>query len=73
MHSKLKHIYSTSTLKPVTKCLENISEAGYKCVCLNERSIVNKKNELNIMVEDIDPHIIGITESWASTDITDSE
>ena len=41
-------------------------EFGYKCVCLNARSIVNKGNELNIMVEDIDPHIIGITESWAT-------
>ena len=41
---------------------KNMSEAGYRCVCLNARSIVNKKNELNIMVEDIDPHIIGITE-----------
>ena len=50
-----------------------MSEAGYRCVCLNARSIVNKKNELNIMVEDIDPHIIGITESWANTDITDAE
>ena len=28
---------------------------------------------LNIMVEDIDPHIIGITESWANTGITDAE
>ena len=42
-------------------------------MCLNARSIVNKKNELNIMVEDIDPHIIGITESWANTDIRDAE
>ena len=25
------------------------------------------------MVDDIDPHIIGITESWANTDITDAE
>ena len=25
------------------------------------------------MVEDIDPHIIGITESWANTDMTDAE
>ena len=33
----------------------------------------NKKNELNIMVEDIDPHIIGIIESWANIDITDAE
>ena len=42
-------------------------------MCLNARSIVNKKNELNIMVEDIDPHIIGITESWANTDLTKAE
>ena len=25
------------------------------------------------MVEDIDPHIIGITECWATTDISDAE
>ena len=25
------------------------------------------------MVEDIDPHIIGITESWATPDISDAE
>ena len=25
------------------------------------------------MVEDIDPHIIGITESWANINITDAE
>ena len=41
-------------------------------MCLYARSIVNKKNELN-MVEDTDPHIIGITESWANKDITDAE
>ena len=64
---------ATSAHKPLITCPENISEAGYKCVCLNARSIVNKKNELNIMVEDIDPHIIGITESWANIDITDAE
>ena len=64
---------ATSTDKPITKCLKNTSEAGYRCVCLNARSIVDKKNELNIMVEDVDPHIIGITESWANTDITDAE
>ena len=25
------------------------------------------------MVEDIDPHVIGIAEPWANTDITDAE
>ena len=64
---------ATSTDKPILNHPKNISEKGYRCVCLNARSIVNKKNELNIMVEDIDPHIIGITESWANIDITDAE
>ena len=64
---------ATSTDKPITVCPKNMSEAGHRCVCLNARSIVNKKNELNIMVEDINLHIIGITESWANTDSTDAE
>ena len=42
-------------------------------MCLNARSIINKKTELNIMVDDIKPHIIGITETWANNDITDAE
>ena len=42
-------------------------------MCLNARSIINKKTELNIMVDDIKPHIIGIPESWANNYITDAE
>ena len=38
-----------------------MSEACHRCV------------RLNSMVEDIDPHIIYKTESWASTDITNAE
>ena len=49
------------------------SKEEIKCVCLNARSIINKKNELNIMVDDIKPHIIYITEPWANNDITDAE
>ena len=45
------------------------SKGEIKCVCLNARRIINKKDELNIMVDDIQPHIIGITESWANNDI----
>ena len=40
---------------------------------MNARSIIIKKTELNIMVDDIKPHIIGITESWANNDITYAE
>ena len=55
-----------SKRKSAKNSLESPTEFGYKCVCLNARTIVNKRNELNIMVEDIDPHIIDITESWAT-------
>ena len=64
---------ATSTNKRVTQFLENISVAGHKCVCLNARTLVNKKNELNIMTEDINPHITGITESSPNEDIVDTE
>ena len=49
------------------------SKEEIKCVCLNARSIINKNNELNIMVDDVKPLIIGITESWANNDITYAE
>jgi len=43
--------------------LENSINFGYKCVCLNARTIVNIMNQLNIMLEKIDPHIIGVIKS----------
>ena len=49
------------------------SKEEIKCVCLNAGNIINKENELNIMVDDIKPHIIGITGSWANNDIPDAE
>ena len=51
----------------------NTSKSEIKCVCLNARSIINKKTELNVMVDDIKPHIIGITELWANNVITNAE
>ena len=40
----------------------NTSKAGLKCVCLNARSIINKKNGLNIMICDIDKDV-GLTDA----------
>ena len=51
----------------------NTSKSEIKCVCLNARSIINQKSELNIMVDDIKPHSIDIAESWANNDITNAE
>ena len=52
---------ATSTDKPKTKGPKNRSEAGHKCVCLNARSIVNKKRIKHYGRRYIDPHIVGIT------------
>ena len=67
---RLKKVQADSGCKGIQG---NTSKAELKCVCLNARSIINKKNELDIMVDEIKPHIIGITESWANNDITDAE
>jgi len=40
---------------------------------MNARSLGSKMDELIALVEIYKPHIIGITESWGSKDITDSE
>ena len=42
------------------------------CVVKRSRSI-NRKIELDIMVDDIKPHIIGITESCANNGVTGGE
>ena len=47
--------------------------SGLKCVCLNARSLVNKMGELRLMVEDVEPDIIGITETWTRPDMGNAE
>ena len=64
---------STTTNTHPKKCSPIILDNELKCVCLNARSIINKKSELDFLVADIDPHVIGITESWANEDIVDAE
>ena len=66
MSKKALNVHDDSRSKGIQG---NTSKSEIKCVCLNARSIINKKTELNIMVDDIKPHIIGITESWANKDI----
>ncbi len=68
MSKKAQHVQEGSRCKGIQG---GTSKEEIKCVCA--RSIINKKNELNIMVDDIKPHIIGITESLANNDITYAE
>ena len=66
MSKKAQHVQEDSRCEGIQG---NTSKEEIKCVCLNDRSIINKKNELNI----IKPHIIGTIESWANNDITDAD
>ena len=43
------------------------------CFYVNARSIINKRDELELYVVEEKPDIIGITESWATESIADSE
>ena len=70
LSKKAKKVQEYSTCKGIQG---SSSKEEIKCVCLNARSTINKKDELNIMVDDIKPHIIGKTESWANNDITYAE
>ena len=44
----------------------NISQSGCKCISLNARSIVNEMDELKRSVEEVEPDVIGITETWTT-------
>ena len=50
-----------------------ISIKIYSGVCLNARSITNKRSDLDFMIAYIEPDITGITESWANKDMVDAE
>ena len=44
-----------------------------RCLYMNARSLVSKKDELLVLIDIYKPQIIGVTESWGTTDINDSE
>ena len=52
---------------------QNINKHELRYVCLNARSIIKKKSDLDFMIADMEPDIIGITESWAHKDMVDAE
>ena len=41
--------------------------------CLNARNIVHTMGELRLMVDDVEPDIIGITEKWTRPDMGNAE
>jgi ribonucleases P/MRP protein subunit RPP40 len=66
---------STKILGKNDKKANKIKVSGTKLKCLyfNARSIINKREDLELYVFEESPDIIGITESWANEKIEDSE
>jgi len=46
---------------------------NFKCMYFNARSLRNKMHELLAVTEAMKPDVIGITESWGSDEVSDSE
>ena len=69
----IEPLQENCTNKSTRKKLQNINKNELRCVCLNARSIIKRKGDLDFMVSDIEPDIIGITESWAHKDMVDAE
>ena len=55
MSKKAQQVQADSGCKGIQG---NTYKAEIKCVCLNARSILNQKNELDTLVDEIKPHII---------------
>ena len=69
----IETLQENCTNKSTRKKSQNINTNELRCICLNARSILNKRSDPDFMIADIEPDIIGITESWAHKDIVDAE
>ena len=51
----------------------SINSSELICVYFNAQSIMNKLDDLHVMVSSLQPDIIGISESWTNSNVLDSE
>ena len=47
--------------------------SSLRCLYTNASCIMNKRSELQLLIDDMNPDIIGITESWCGSSVLDSE
>ncbi|KAA3680178.1 uncharacterized protein DEA37_0009933 [Paragonimus westermani] len=57
----------------VSFCTQPNEEVALKCVYTNCLSLLNKLPEIRQLVHDTSPHILALTETWLSADISDNE
>lgn len=61
------------TIQPQVRIKNSINKDKLKCLYFNARSIVNKIQELELLVKNENIDIVGITETWLNVNILDSE
>ncbi|MGK2860350.1 MAG: endonuclease/exonuclease/phosphatase family protein [Chitinophagaceae bacterium] len=71
--SSVRNNVTTKTVVKNSKTIADRSTGTLNCLYLNARSIVNKHSELEIYVNDENIDIIGITETWMTSSISDNE
>ena len=50
------------------QCTACIKDCTLKCLYINARSLLNKFDAFSATVCELEPDIIGVTESWAHSD-----
>jgi hypothetical protein len=72
--NKHKKNRSQREVKEKSKQNSRTGEAAkLSCFYANARSIMNKRDELELYISEEKPDIIGVTETWAVEDVEDSE
>ena len=61
------------SIQPQVRIKNSINKDKLKCLYFNARSIVNKIQELELLVKNENIDIVGITETWLNVNILDSE
>jgi hypothetical protein len=71
---KSKPLIKPNSMKNKQKEVKrNEGDVALKCFYVNARSIINKREELEVYIIEEEPDVVGITETWAQENIGDAE
>ena len=56
-----------------SKKKNSVQQHELKCFYINARSLIHKFEHFEAWVQDLNPDVIGVTESWAGPEVRDSE
>lgn len=68
-----EHISNNLVVTSNNLIINSSDKKPIKCVCMNARSIVNKLSEFEIFVLTEKPDILGVTETWLNSNISNNE